>query len=443
MLADTFSLSAQTGAVFVPRPQTVPDRNVSASRASSPTATPVLPKVASTAILPAGVPLRVQIGHRYRIRKGDAITGKLIDPVYLDDSIVLPANTIVTGTISNVERIHGETRTWALLDGDLTPLKRPALVFNMLRLPAGQYLPLTANATERTADVVNMSGPQHKESLIGKVRIQIDAKKQSVEDVLHSPHKSDLALKFLYGQLPYHPQNIWAGTQFDAVLGQPVVLPNPEAQKRLPVIPPQGHIPPGTLDARLVTTISSATDKVGNPIAAVLTQPYFNTTKTAVILPTGTQIMGLVTQAKPAGVFARKGTLQFPFRQFEWPGGRLENMHGQITSVEGTSGQNVTVDSEGGAKANSPQGKYLAPLLLGALASNSLDADQNAVHVGVSSNGFGLVTRIIAFVVVAPTMTATFAYYSLGKSIIRRWIMPGQNVVFAKNTRMKLSVSDR
>jgi hypothetical protein len=261
--------------------------------------------------------------------------------------------------------------------------------------------------------------------------------------VVRSHHKSDIALKFIYGQLPYHPQDIWAGTQFDAELEQPLTVPDPNAGQKYPVSPPQGHIPPGTLEARLVTAISSATDKVGNPIVAVLTQPYLNEAKTSVVLPTGTRLMGAVTQAKRARALGRNGTLRFTFRQIELPGGAVEKMHGQMTAVEGAKGQNLTVDSEGGAKANSAQGKFLAPLLLSALASNSLDADQNAIHAGVSSNGFGLAARIISFIVVTPAMTAGFAYYSLGKSVTRRWLMPGQNVVFAKNTRMKLSVADR
>ena len=165
----------------------------------------------------------------------------------------------------------------------------------------------------------------------------------------------------------------------------------------------------------------------------MLTRPYLNQSKTDVILPTGTQLRGVVTQAKPARSLDRNGTLRFAFRQIVLPSGSLENMHGQMTAVEGASGQNVTVDSEGGAKANSAQGKFVAPLLLGALASNSLDSDQNSVHAGVSSNGFGLVTRIIAFAVVTPVMTASFAYYSAGKSVTRRWLMRGHDVVFEEH----------
>ena len=339
-------------------------------------------------------------------------------------------------------RSRGQSRTWALLDGDVTPLKQPVLTFTAVVLPGGERLALVADATERTADVVKMSAP-HKESLIGKAKDQIDAKKNSVEGVVTSPHKSDRALKFVYGQLPYHPQDIWAGTQYDAVLTKPLTVPDPRASIHLPLTPPQGHIPPGTLDARLMTTLSSATDKVGSPVIAVLTQPYLNQSKTDVILPTGTELRGIVTQAKPARKLARNGTLRFTFRQVVLPSGALEKMHGQMTAVEGTSGQNVTVDSEGGAKANSAQGKFLAPILLGAMAGHSFDGDAGAAESGAYSNGFGIVARVVGFVAVTPAVSAGFAFFSAGKSMTRRWLMPGHNIVFEKNTRMELSIADR
>ncbi len=445
LLAGTLSLSAQTGKVPVLKPRPAPAQTT--TQVSPFAANDVSSVAPQQAVLPVGLPLRIQLDQRYRMRQGESITGKLIDPVYSGDHIVLPKNTIISGTISRLQPIRRDTRTWALLDGDVTPLKQPVLTFNALQLPDGQRVLFTASATERTAGVVKMSGPQAKQSLAGRVKTQVktqvDAKKQSVEDVLHSHHKSDVALKFIYGQLPYHPQDIWAGTQFDAELEQSLTVPDPNSGPKFPLSPPQGHIPPGTLDARLVTTISSATNKVGNPIVAVLTQPYFNASRTRILLPTNTRLLGLVTQAKPARSLDRNGTLRFTFRQIELPGGELQQMHGQMTAVEGAKGQNLTVDSEGGAKANSAQGKFLAPLLLGAMASHSFDSDQGAAEAGAYSNGFGLVARIVGFVAVTPTVSAGFAFYSAAKSITRRWLMPGQNVVFAKNTRMELSVADR
>ncbi len=436
LFVDAGFLPAQTRGVLVPRQPSVAN-----STPESPAVK--IPVPSHTAVLPAGLPLRIELDHRYGMREGERVIGRLIDPVYSGDNIVLPVNTVFRGTISGFDPVGKSERTWELLDGDVTPLKKPVLTFNAVELPGGEWLPLDASATDRTAAVIKMTGPQPKQSLIGKGMAQIDAKKQSVEGIVHSPHKSDLALKFMYGQLPYHPQDIWAGTQFDAVLEQPLTITSAQALRIFPSTPPQGHLPPGTLDVRLLHTISSATDKVGNPVSAVLTQPYFNAKKTSVILPTGTPVTGVITQAKPARGLGRNGTLRFAFRQIELPSGATEKMHGQMTAVEGTKGQNLTVDSEGGAKANPAQGRFLAPLLLGAMAGHSFDGDAGAAESGAYSNGFGLVARVIGFVAVTPAVSAGFAFYSFGKSVTRRWLMPGHNVVFEKNTRMELSVADR
>jgi hypothetical protein len=420
---------------------TLRKRPVERLHAAPPAPPPVSPY--ETVTLPSGIPLRVQLNKRYRMRAGQPISGVLIDDIYSGNYVVLPKNSVIDGKISGMNAVHSRDHTWNLLDGDFTPMRTPALQFTAIHLPDGKVRMLTASATERTAPVVNMTPPQHKQSLWAKAKAQIGQKISSVKGMTHDPHKSDAALKMLYGQLPYHPQEIWPGTQFDAVLDQPLQFEEKRPAKPIPLTPPKGHLPAGKLEARLVTPLSSATNKVGNPIEAVLTQPYMDASRQHVILPTGTELLGVVTQAKPARKLGHNGTLRFAFRNVKLPNGALEKMHGQMTAVEGRKGQNVTVDSEGGAKANADQGKFLAPIVLGALAGNSLDADQGNGHAGVASNGFGLIARGISMAFVTPAMTAGFAYFAVGKSITRRWLEPGHNVVFAKNTRMQLSVADR
>ncbi|HUZ04878.1 MAG TPA: hypothetical protein VMU62_05950 [Acidobacteriaceae bacterium] len=193
----------------------------------------------------------------------------------------------------------------------------------------------------------------------------------------------------------------------------------------------------------MTTGISSATSKQGASVEAVLTQPYMDTSRQHVLLPTGTWLLGNVTQAKPARKFGKNGKLRFTFRQVQLPTGTMERVHSQMTAVEGQKGQNIKVDSEGGAQANSGKGKFLAPLAMGMLAANSLDADQNFIHAGVASNGFGLVANIVGLALVNPNITAGFAYYAMGKTITRRLILPGHNVEFPKNTRMEMNIADR
>ena len=421
------------------RPAAVPTPTTPAAQTAQPPAPPAL-----TTTLPAGQPLRVQIDHRYGMKRGAPVAGFLIDPVYTTDHLLLPAHTRVTGSISRLRPVRRSTRVWALLNADFTPLKTPELALDSLVLPNGQRLAIAANASERTVGLVRMTAkPKKKPSLWKRFTTFVHSKAISAKNSVHSQHKAEYALRFLYGQLPYHPQEIWTGTQFDAVLAAPITLADPKAATPLPITPPNGHIPAGTIEAVLTTSISSATSKQGTPVEAVLTQPYMDAAQKQVLLPTGTRLLGVVQQAQPARKFGRNGKLRFTFRQVQLPTGALERVHGQMTSVEGKKGQNVTVDQEGGAQANSDKGKFLAPLALGLMAGNSLDADQNAFHAGAASNGLGLVVRTVSLLVLTPTVTATIAYYALAQSVTKRWLMPGHQVAFPKNTRLELGISDR
>jgi len=72
----------------------------------------------------------------------------------------------------------------------------------------------------------------------------------------------------MYGQLPWHPQEIWAGTDFDAELTQPLEVPH--ADPPVPDAPGEEKLG-GTLEARLITSLDSSTAAVGEPVHAVLT----------------------------------------------------------------------------------------------------------------------------------------------------------------------------
>ena len=264
----------------------------------------------------------MQIDHRYPMRRGKPVAGFLLDPVYTTDHMLLPAKTRFTGHVAALHPVPRSQRVWALLGADFTPLKTPELALDTLILPNGQHVAIAAQATERTVGLVKMTvKPKKKPSLWHRFTTFVHQKAVSVKNSFHSQHKAENTLRFFYGQLPYHPQEIWSGTQFDAVLSQPLTLADPKAATPLPIQPPQGHIPAGTLEARLTTALSSAKSKQGAPVEAVLTQPYMDAAQKTVLLPTGTRLIGVVQRAKPARKFGRNGTLRFTFRQVQLPSG--------------------------------------------------------------------------------------------------------------------------
>ena len=178
---------------------------------------------------------------------------------------------------------------------------------------------------------------------------------------------------------------------------------------------------------------------------AVLSKPLFDAAKEHVLLPEGTKLNGIVVQAQPARYWARNGKLRFSFRSVEVPqAAEAHEVLGQVSAAEGMRGENLSIDSEGGAKAGSGKNKLLAPLALGVMAMASMDDDGPlAVKGGVTSNGFGLVARIVGVAAASPKVSATFAYFALAKSVYKRWIAKGHEVEFPRDTRLEIELANR
>jgi hypothetical protein len=425
--------------------------------------------LASTAALaqqaiPAGVPLRVQIDKRYPMKTGTKVEGHLIAPVFLVDHEVLPVNTRVSGSVIATHPVHGGARADAVLNGDFTPLATAELRFDQITLPDGTVASISTTVSQRDGSIVRMKSSAKKNPLTREAEDQIKQREHDALDQFTKPGKSDRLLRMLYAQLPYHPQRIWPGTQFDADLTAPLTLPQTNTPARLPVQPLGDQPLTGVIEARLTENLSSANAKQGELVDAVLTKPLLDGTKKQILLPEGTHLEGVVLQARTARWFARNGKLRFTFRRVELPpsfttqteqpqvSAQLSSapapgdhpIHGRMISSEANRNQNVEIDSEGGAKATGGKDKYVAPMVLGLFAASAgLGDDDNVIKNGVVSNGFGLMARIATMAVANRGVTQGFAYYALSKSIYKRWIAKGNELTFPKDTRVQIELSER
>jgi hypothetical protein len=416
------------------------------------------------ATIPSGVPLRVQINKRYPLKVGTKVEGHLIAPVFLIDHEVLPVNTQVSGSVIATHPVSSSERAAALLDGDFTPLVTPELRFDQITLPDGTVQSISTEVLQRDGSVVRMKPSSKRPSLTQQAEEQIKQREHDTLDQFTKPGKSDRLLRILFSELPYHPQRIWAGTQFDADLTAPLTFLQKNAPAPLPVQPLADTSLTGVIEARLTRDLSSKNAKQGELVDAVLTRPLLDGTKKQVLLPEGTHVEGVVLQANPARWFARNGKLRFTFRRLEMPAAFTtqteqpqvsaqlstapasadHSIHGRMISSEANRSQNVQIDSEGGAKATGGSNKYVAPLVLGLFAASaSLGDDDNVVKNGVVSNGFGILARLATMATADRNIAQGFAYYALSKSIYKRWIARGSELTFPKNTRLQIELSER
>jgi hypothetical protein len=228
-------------------------------------------------LVPAGVPLRVQLDKSYPLRAGTRVQGHLTEPVYVIDHVAIPANSKVYGAITRERSASRQVRTAAMFNGDLTPLKNVDVTFNDLETPDGRHFYIDTDTTERTSKVVRMAAPEQapRRSLGQRIAAAFRWTKKETAAAFAAPNKWDTAKQTLYAQIPVHPQELWAGTQYDAELKQPLELtgqnvPAPAVAADLTELKLTGNI-----EARLVDPVDSNTASAGMPVEAVLTEPLF------------------------------------------------------------------------------------------------------------------------------------------------------------------------
>jgi hypothetical protein len=394
--------------------------------------------------VPAGVPLHIRITRTAPLRRGAIVEGLLTAPVYVYDRIVLPKDVVVHGIVSDLVPSDRKIRIRAVLNGDVTPLHDPIVNFNSIRID-NRDIALDSRALIRNTQLIRFTAVTQKPSLFRQAKTMIHDRIQSTRDELFAPGKKDRALRLLYSQFPYHPQRIWAGTQFIADLSRP-------AEVKLPALMPTpittanasslDHL---NVTARLTTALSSDIAQKGDLVNAVITLPILDA-QHQLVLSEGAQLEGTVLQTKPSRSFGRNGQLRFTFRSVKRLGENAEQVHGTLTGAEGNSSQSVTVDEEGGVKSNPDKNRFVAPLLLGVLAAagNHRDDDGNGLGTTtVSSNGFGLVARVIALTVNSRNVATGFGAYAFAKSIYFRFLTRGHQVAFPKDTLVEVQLSAR
>ncbi len=394
--------------------------------------------------IPATTPLSIQLLQHVPMKTGEALEGRLLYPVYVENHIAIPAGSILRGTVIQLDSDR-RRRIHARLRGDFTPFHIPVVRFDQLILPDGALEPIVSDSAKDGVPILRLSPApgQKKGSLISR---QIAQEKQRVKEAvaqITAPGRGDRLVQFLYTQLPYHPERIEAGTAWMVELAQPLNLRlmDPQPVKQQKAEPPKPSAEKEwRLRAYLQETISSANTKPGDTFQAVVAEPVLNAEQ-AVVVPQGSILIGEITQAKPARSFSRQGKLRFRFRQLKLPTGFTQPVEGTLAGVDANKSANLQIDPEGGI-APKPQNRVLLPLVLTFLAGRGLDDDGSQVaHSAIASNGFGIVGRIVGIAASSRNVAAGIGFYGAALAFYDLCLARGRNVVFVKNTRIEVTTT--
>src|SRR5579872_3540406 len=413
--------------------------------------------------VPAGVPLQVALEKSVTIKKsGVPVAGHLVEPVYVFDRVVIPAGSRILGRVSKVEAVPRMQRARAIVNGDFTPLRKAQVEFSTLLLPDGRRIALHTVVSPGSAKVVHLTagGKRKGTSRVGGAVSQAQQQaRQRVHDTLQqikAPGKMQRLKQQLKtmatAELPYHRQSFAAGTHFTAELSSPLQLgvARCPAQELAQL---GADIPAGSsVHVRLLKGLSSATDRKGEPVQAVVSQPVFSPDH-HLILPEGARLDGFLTQAQPARRLGRNGKLRFTFKKIEMPEGESRKIEASLQAADVAGGDHVQLDEEGGAHAVTPKTHFIAPAIDVVLATSSLDG-LDGHHRDIANGtrgpdtaggairggaGFGLAGTIVGLVAHSRPVSSGFAFYGAAWSVYSHIVARGTDVTFPKNTPMEIA----
>ena len=401
---------------------------------------PVVSAASAPAVVASGVPLRVALERRVAIKHvGDRIQGRLAEPVYVFDRLVLPAGSVVEGHVAEIGGVPAWVRIGSLLNGNLTPPRKASAQFDALVLSDGSRLSLRTSPAGGTAHTVAIANPAKKPA----------GRKAGAPEAFHAPGKMSQLQSALLSRLPYHRQAWPAGTLFSGVLQEPMAVPAPSRLEARTDRPGLAEPEARELRARLLTPLSSATARKGMAVEAVVTRPLFSTDR-RLLIPEGSRVSGEVAEAQRARCLHRNGKLRIAFRQIEPRPGTAQSIQGFMTEVEADFNAHLALDSEGTTRATSPKTRFIFPAISAAVAGLSFHQDFNSQGVPDADSGgraesgavgLGLIGALAAQA--SRPLASTIAIAGAAFSVYSNFIARGNDVVFPVNTPIEVSLEAR
>ena len=390
----------------------------------------------------SGTKVRIAIVDRTKLKPAEAIQGRLLEPIYVDNRLAVPAGALLEGNIVSIRPAPRSKRLDAKFRGDFTPLGEPVIEFTGLSLRDGEHYPVVAEVNGGAGTTLYFrSAAAKQKSIVQRAWAGVVGKKNSAINTVTAPGKMDRLKGWFWSQMPYHPQSVQEGKQYEASFSKELNLPARGEPSKLVSVSEQKPLEQlVTIQSRLVTQLDSATSKRGDPVEAVVTEPVVNE-KNQLLIPQGSLLHGKVLQSSPARRWGHNGLVRFSFNEISLPSGFRQKVEGVPTAIAANPEAKLKVDQEGGVTAETNH-NVMAPLVMGLLATSSLSSDENTVmNTGVASNGFALIGRLIALGTTSRYVGGTIGAIGTSRSVYTRWLAHGKNMHFDSDTEIQLQLS--
>src|SRR5581483_1157732 len=431
-------------------------------------------------VLPTGRALRVTLTDSTTLhRVGQRVTGRVVEPVYAYDRVVLPEGALVEGTITKLQPPSKLARIRSMSSGDFSPHRTVELRFDTVirdgeRIPIQTLAKNAAPHAKRTVAPSTEKEEQDKTGLAARATAEAKSRatsvvataKQKVTDsiaAVKEPGKlaraRDAVKEWAINRLPYRPQVLRKGTTYDAELQTPLEFGSAEPR----AVAPEGTLPApdSILTARLMTTLDSRATPRGSPLEAVVAAPVF-ADDGRLILPEGTRITGEVTYAQPARHFHRNGQLRFLFERVDLPDQQTAPMLASLHAIDVDADQRIALDDEGGAAVQNSKARFVEPALALLALHGSFDHGEGGGFEGGGVTGVPRTTTAsasggnfgrgvggligfgaIGFVLgqVSRPLGIAFSVAGAARSVYTTFLGKGQEVTFPADTPIQIQLA--
>ena len=183
--------------------QTLKVRPAGSAQTASAPGLPVPPVPSIALTVPLGTPLKVALDQEVRVRKvGQPVHGRVIEPVYAFDKLVVPAGSEVNGKVAQIDAVSKKKRTIAALNADFSPYREVHIDFDELVLADGRHVPVQTSVSRESEGALQFipAAAENKEGLknagknaasrkVGEARQEVKRQWETLKKQLHEPAK--------------------------------------------------------------------------------------------------------------------------------------------------------------------------------------------------------------------------------------------------------------